>query len=193
MVWKESITAKMIQNKADLKRFLMMDKIALGVTKKHPSLIGDEVWKFEIVLRKHEYYSNCKNKNLLRFFYGYLHHRYGIKLGFSIPCNTFEAGLRINHYGLIVVNSKAKIGEWCDIHQGVNIGTNTEKDSVPIIGNNVWIGPGAKLFGNIKIGDNTMIGANTVVTKSFSEGNYRIAGIPAKVISDKPNCYKREV
>ena len=105
----------------------------------------------------------------------------------------FSGGLRINHYGLIVVNSEAKIGEWCDIHQGVNIGQNIEKGSVPILGNNIWIGPGAKIFGKIMIGDNTMIGANAVVSKSFEEGNCRIAGNPAKVISNEPNCYMRSL
>ncbi len=57
--------------------------------------------------------------------------------------NTLQClwgGLKINHYGLIIINSKAQIGEWCDIHQGVNIGENLEPGSVPQIGNNVWVG-----------------------------------------------------
>lgn len=99
--------------------------------------------------------------------------------------------MRINHFGLIVVNPKARIGEWCDIHQGVNIGQNIEADSVPTIGNNVWIGPGVKIFGKIMIGDNVMIGANSVVNSSFPS-NIRIAGIPAKKISEKPNIYVRK-
>lgn len=90
-----------------------------------------------------------------------------------------------------MVNPNAKIGEWCDIHQGVNIGQNIEDDSVPTIGNNVWIGPGAKIFGRIKIGDNTMIGANSVVNCSFIDGHVRIAGVPAKVVSNDPNFYIR--
>lgn len=94
---------------------------------------------------------------------------------------------------MIVINDNAVIGEWCDIHQGVNIGQDIEKGSVPKIGNNVYIGPGAKLFGNIVIGDNTMIGAGAVVNKSFPEGNCRIAGVPARVISNEPNVYKRSM
>ena len=99
--------------------------------------------------------------------------------------------MRINHYGLLIVNSEARIGEWCDIHQGVNIGTGIEPNSVPHIGSNVWIGPGAKIYGKIEIGDNTMIGANSVVTKSFVQGNCRIAGAPARVISEEANVYMR--
>ena len=180
----------MIQNKADLKTYLEMDKIALGRNTKHPSLT-DEIWKFQIALRKHEYYKNCTRNKLMQKFYAYRHHMVGIKLGFDIPCNVFGGGLKINHFGLIVVNHNARIGEWCDIHQGVNIGQNIEEDSVPMIGNNVYIGPGAKIFGKITIGDNTMIGANAVVCHSFEEGNCRIAGSPAKIISNKPNTYKR--
>ena len=103
----------------------------------------------------------------------------------------FRGGLRINHTGLIIVNEDAQIGEWCDIHQAVNIGQNIEPGSVPVIGNNVWIGPGVKIFGKIEIGDNTMIGAGSVVNKSFMNGNCRIAGNPARVISNEPNIYKR--
>lgn len=113
-----------------------------------------------------------------------------LKLGFCIPPNTFEGGLRINHYGLIVVNPEAKIGKWCDIHQGVNIGMGY--DGVPTVGNNVWIGPGAKIFGNITIADECAIGANAVVNKSFYEPRVTIAGIPARVVSNKGNQYVRD-
>lgn len=100
-------------------------------------------------------------------------------------------GVRINHIGLIIVNKNARIGDWCDIHQAVNIGQNIEPGSVPMIGNNVWIGPGVKIFGKIEIGDNTMIGAGAIVNKSFKEGNCRIGGNPARVISKEPNIYHR--
>lgn len=81
----------------------------------------------------------------------------------------------------------ACIGQWCDIHQGVNIRTGIEADSVPKIGDNVQIGPGAKIFKNVEIGANTMIGANAVVTKSFEKGNCCIAGTPARIILFEPN------
>jgi serine O-acetyltransferase len=68
----------------------------------------------------------------------------------------------------------------------VNIGTEAGKSaSSPTIGDNCYIGPGAKIFGEIIIGANTVIGANAVVNKSFPEGNQTIAGIPARVISQK--------
>ena len=67
-------------------------------------------------------------------------------LGFSIPINVFGPGLRINHYGLIVVNPKARVGAFCDIHQGVNIGEGFGKDDVPEIGDRVYIGLGEPRF-----------------------------------------------
>ena len=105
------------------------------------------------------------------------------RLGLQIPENCFEEGLSIAHYGNIVVNPNAKIGKNCRIHSGVNIGSSATDDGVPTIGNNVYLGPGAKLFGEIVIGDNTVIGANAVVNKSFPLGGYTIAGVPAKIIS----------
>lgn len=73
----------------------------------------------------------------------------------------------------IFISAHSKIGEGCIIFQGVTIGSNTLSDSKnhgsPIIGNNVYIGSGATIIGNITIGDNVRIGANTTVTKSIPE------------------------
>lgn len=90
------------------------------------------------------------------------------------------------HNGPIVVSGRAKIGKNCRIHVGVNIGYAAVKgmDLAPIIGNNIYLDPGYKLFGPIKIGDNVAVGANAVVNKSF-EDSCTIAGTPAKVISNK--------
>lgn len=90
-----------------------------------------------------------------------------------------------------MINPAARVGEWCDIHQGVNIGQNIEPESVPFLGDNIWIGPGVKIYGKIILGDNMMIGANSVVNKSFLKGNCRIAGVPANVISLHGNVYRR--
>lgn len=66
---------------------------------------------------------------------------------------------------------------------GVNIGADARiSNAAPTIGNNVYIGPGAKLFGQIEIADGIAIGANAVVNKSFWERNISIAGVPAKKI-----------
>ena len=107
-------------------------------------------------------------------------------LGYAIPPNVFGPGQALAHRGTLIVNSRVRVGENCRIHTDVNIGTQAGFfDKVPKIGNNVYIGPGAKIFGAIEIADNIAIGANAVVTKSFSEPGITIAGVPAIKISDK--------
>lgn len=80
----------------------------------------------------------------------------------------------------------AKIGDNCTIYQNVTIGANYKEDCIgnkfPIIGNNVKISPGAVLLGPIKIGSNTIIGANAVLTKDVPS-NSVIRGMPSKIIS----------
>jgi serine O-acetyltransferase len=80
----------------------------------------------------------------------------------------------------------ATIGANCTIYQNVTIGANYEEDSnrnkFPIIGDNVRISPGAVILGPIKIGSNTIVGANSVVTKDFPD-NSVIGGIPCKILS----------
>ena len=89
----------------------------------------------------------------------------------------------IAHIGPIIISPYASIGENCRIHVGVNIGADARiSNAAPIIGNNVYIGPGAKLFGKIEIADGIAIGANAVVNKSFGEKDISIAGVPAKKI-----------
>ncbi|MEH7484697.1 serine acetyltransferase [Neobacillus drentensis] len=184
----------MIKTIEDLKYYLKEDKRALGYSqRKLPKFLGDEIWKFQIVLRKLDYYTNCQQNlitKIAKYYYKYIHHQKGIKLGFSIPINVFGPGLRINHYGYIVVNKHAKIGGYCDIHQGVNIGQNIHYGDVPTIGDNVWIGPGVKIFGKIDIADNIVIGANSVVTKSFNEKNITIVGSPARKLKNNKGTTK---
>lgn len=178
---------KMINSKKDLKEYLLADKIALGKKTKRPRFIHDAIWKYEILLRKCEYYQNCKkgllNKIIEKTYKARLT-LLGQKLGFSIGLNVFDKGLYIVHYGAIVVNQNSVIGKNCRIHEGTCIGADkTEK--APKIGNNVFIATGAKIIGDIKIADNVAIGANAVVVKDILEPNTTWGGVPAKKISDK--------
>ena len=81
-----------------------------------------------------------------------------------------EAGLRFPHNGPFVINSGAKIGYNCTIHPQVLIGGDRGKGA-PIIGNNVFIGNGAKIIGNCKIGNWCFIAPGAVVTKDIKEGS----------------------
>ena len=107
-----------------------------------------------------------------------------IKLGFSIPINTLGKGVYIPHYGTIVVNSNAYIGDNSVLNVGVCIGRHPSSNSlVPNIGKRVYLAPGVKIFGEVNIGDGCLLGANAVVTKDIPA--YKLAvGIPAKIIGD---------
>lgn len=141
--------------------------------------------RFQRRLRKIEYLHNVRRNIFLcrieLYILEIINHRLATRLGFSIPKNIFGAGLCIVHYGTIVVSPKAKIGKNCRIHPSTSIG---EYNGAPTIGNNVYIGPGAKIFGNITIGNNVAIGANSVVNSNIPD-NVTVGGIPAKIISEK--------
>lgn len=177
----------MINSKKDLKDYLEADRRALGREKRKPDFL-DFVWKYEISLRNYEYYHNCRKGIIwkpLRFIYRLRFEFLSIICGYTIPINRIGRGLSISHRGTIVMNSGASIGDNCRLHVCVNIGTAAGcKHVAPKIGNNVYIAPGVKLCGNIEIASGIIIGANSVVTKSFTEENICIAGVPARKISD---------
>ena len=177
----------MIQSKKDLQIYLEADKKALNRKSKKPGFF-DLVWKFEISLRKNEYYTNCKKEVIwkpIRLYHKMKLSILGTLCGYEIPINCIDKGLSISHKGTIVINHAAHIGENCRLHVGVNIGTAAGCTSAaPKIGDNVYIAPGVKLCGPIQIASGIIIGANAVVTKSFTEENICIAGVPARKISD---------
>jgi serine O-acetyltransferase len=176
----------MINSKADLKAYCEADGESLQVSGNALARLTNEIYVFQMRMRKLEYAINCGRNPIKTLYRKILFRKLSVKLGFSISPNTFGPGLSIAHRGTIVVNGGARIGANCRIHVGVNIGTEAGKSAAaPAIGDNCYIGPGAKLFGEINIGSNTVIGANAVVNKSFPEGNQTLGGIPASVISSK--------
>ena len=180
----------MIASYSDYKFYLEQDRIAsqVPVTNTLKLKIKDyffphEEWHFIKALRYLEYCNNVKRNKyfgLAWIFAKYRFNKISTKLGYSIPINVFGPGLSLPNRGNIIVNPQAQIGENCRIHVGVNIGAH--KNKAPKIGKNVYIGPGAIIFGDISIADNISIGANATVNKSFDEPNVVIAGTPAKVV-----------
>ena len=184
----------MIRSKGELKYYLKEDRKSLCMP--HLSLLGvikdfffpNEIWKFTKRLRYLEYYSNTKGRNPVKWggklWYKILYRKQSLKLGFSIPINVCDYGLSIAHYGTIVISHNAKIGKYCHIHAGVNIGASAGKPQAPTIGDNVYIGPGAILFGDIKIADSCTIAANATVNRSVEIERSVIAGTPAKIVKE---------
>ena len=104
------------------------------------------------------------------------------------PGAKIGKGLFIDHGMGVVIGETAEIGDNVTIYHGVTLGgTGKEKGKRhPTVGNNVLIGCGAKVLGNIRIGDNSNIGANSVVLKDIPAGATAV-GIPAKII-EKPSA-----
>lgn len=184
----------MIQCKKDLEEYLAADKIALGKIAYKPRFKHDVIWSYEILLRRCEYYENCRQDILGKIVGKLLKLRFvclSQRLGFSIPLNVFGKGLSIAHYGSLVINANSEIGDFCRIHENVTIGVSGEAywgsqdNAVPKIGNRVFIATGAKIIGNVSIADGVAIGANAVVVKDIVEPNTTWGGIPARKLSNK--------
>ena len=103
--------------------------------------------------------------------------------GISLPASAqIGKGFYVGHFGGIILHSDVKMGENCSVGPGVVVGTRGGGNrGTPVIGNNVYIGVGAKILGPIKIGDNAKIGANAVVLDDVPD-NATVVGIPAKMI-----------
>lgn len=179
----------MIKSKQDYKEYYEEDLRYTGI---YPETITrrlkDRRYHFYKMLRKTEYYTNCRKDLIGRFYAKWLRYRYQSlceQYAWTIPINVFGKGLQLVHAGSIVVTGSAKIGDNARVHVGVNIGRAYAKgkDGAPVIGDNCYFGPGCKVFGPVVIGDNVAIGANAVVNSSFEEGNCTVAGIPARKIS----------
>jgi len=153
------------------------------------------IFKYVVNLRKSEFHLNnsilCNEFSIVSMahtifliFYYWRLRVYGNKTGFQIPPNVCGPGLRIFHYGWIVINEKARIGENLTIYPGVVIGHKSSEGGAPCIGNNCFIGAGAKIFGSIHIGNNVTIAPNSVVTKDVPD-NSVVGGIPFRIIKMK--------
>ena len=98
------------------------------------------------------------------------------------PGAQISQGLFIDHGMGVVIGETAIIGEEVTLFQGVTLGGTGKETGKrhPTLGNNVVIGTGAKVLGNITIGDNSYIGANAVVIKDVP-ANATVVGVPGRI------------
>ncbi|HEU4686126.1 MAG TPA: serine O-acetyltransferase [Nitrospira sp.] len=111
--------------------------------------------------------------------------RYKYKFGVAIPHTTsIGPGFYIGHIRDIVINEAAVIGANCNISQGVTIGQANRgpRKGTPVIGDRVYIGPGAKIVGAVRVGHDAAIGANCVVTRDVPD-HAVVVGVPGRIIS----------
>lgn len=180
----------MITNKKQYKEFLKFEKsnYNINLLKNIASFFGASevgiIWRYQKKLRKFEYHLNCRHK-FRSMICKIKTNRFGRKYGFSIGPNCFDKGLKIMHVGSILINSNAKIGKNCSLHINTALVASGGTQMAPQCGDNLVIGVGATLIGNIRLGNNIAIGAGAVVTKTFSEDNIVLVGVPAKIINYK--------
>lgn len=113
-------------------------------------------------------------------------HHYRYKFGIDIPFTTrIGSGFYIGHFCGIFVNEDCVIGKNCNISQGVTLGkaNRGRNKGSPVIGDNVYIGPGAKIVGAVRIGDHAAVGANCVVTHDVPDFGV-VAGVPGRIIAN---------
>lgn len=138
------------------------------------------------ILRLHKKLQTTQNK-ILFMIYLHLFEKELQKNGSSIGAKTEFANEPFFPHGItgIFISQGAKIGKDAVIFQQVTIGSNTLKGSksygAPVIGDNCYIGAGAKIIGGIKIGDNVRIGANAVVVKDVPD-NAVVVNQPGRII-----------
>lgn len=125
------------------------------------------------IIEKVKYLYYIRKRNIL-----------GARLGLEIGTENIAPGLLVYHYaGGCVVNGGSIIGKNCHLHGNNCIGNAGPHDlHCPVIGDNVMIGVGAKIIGNVNIADGIKIAAGAVVVHSFDESNITIAGVPAKKV-----------
>ena len=183
----------MIKTKEDLKEYINSDNSwyrTNGLKSRIIDFISSDnrrmLKKYLILLRKSEYHLNntegSRYHTYLYWYYEGRKNRLGRKLGIEIYPNCFGKGLEIWHAGGIVVNHDVRAGENCILHGGNCIGNNGSINVTPVLGDNVDIGYGASIIGDVYIADNTIIGTNAVVVKSVNEPGKTVVGVPAHEI-----------
>jgi serine O-acetyltransferase len=93
-------------------------------------------------------------------------------------------GLYIGHFGNIFIGGEVTIGEECNIFQGVSLGISGRggERGMPSLGDRVYVSPNAVVAGRVKVGDDVVIGANSLVISDIPSGRV-VIGVPARAVS----------
>lgn len=185
----------MIRSKKELRFYIMADmmmnrnKFKWNLKDRIRHLIfPDYIMRFLKSMRYCSYYKEKKSICNILYLYHFIRFRkLSLKLGFSINSEVFGYGLVIPHHGTIVVGNDNKIGNYAVLHTSTCI-TNGNK----LIGDGLYLSTGAKIIGNVQLGDNVSVGANSVVNKNVLEGNCLLTGIPALKKKDEFAWYIRD-
>ena len=175
----------------DIRKTIRIDrKIYLGKKSliymiiNHPNYVYYKALKYN---RLYRFYKLNQQKIVNKFKYVYYKKKKNLYCNkYNLELNGAEIGegFVIFHRN-VIINEKSKIGDNCCLHGNNCIGNNGINNNCPQIGNNVDIGYGTAIIGDVRINDNIVIGANSIVTKDLLESNAVYAGCPAKLIRRK--------
>ncbi len=173
--------------KSDFNRYIATGgKSKIKIIFFNQGFIATSIFRINMAL-----YNSCKNIPIVRKIIG-LYCLVWLKISQIITGISFPVGLKIgngifiSHAGTIIINTQCEVGDNCNFAPDTIIGYGIKNgvEGYPKIGNRVFIGPGAKIFGPIVIGDDVAIGANAVVNLDVPNSAV-VAGVPAKIVSMK--------
>ena len=125
----------------------------------------------------------------------YISQKAARKTGIEIhPGATIGKGFFIDHGNGVVIGETAEIGNNVTLYQGVTLGGTGKEHGKrhPTIGNNVMISTGARVLGSIKVGDNSKIGAGSVVLCDVPP-NSTVVGVPGRVVKRDDVAYPQDM
>ena len=190
----------MIKSKKELRFYIQADRIIRGlppqktIRERLSSIFaygGGKILRFQRYMRIVSYYKSLERRNFIDYILWKLaslkFKRLSEDLGFSIGTDVFGYGLLIPHYGTIVVNEDVRVGNYCVLHTSTCIGGANK-----VIGDALYLSAGAKIMGNLTLGNGVSIAANSLVNKSFGD-NILLTGMPGAVKKDNyPMWYERD-
>lgn len=178
---------KRIKSKEQLREFLELEYQRFPIHgRRYISYLlqlseGAALRKHTKLLRYTEYHMNTGHKLRGAFYWAKLM-RLQNKYSMHVPINCCDKGLTIFHVSPIIINANASIGKNCVLSPMAAVINADINDLAPKIGDNVNLGTGCKILGDVTLADGIRVGAGAVVTKSFLEPGISIAGVPAKKI-----------
>jgi serine O-acetyltransferase len=180
-----------IRNWRDCRAFIRADYHSRGGRRPLFDFIFNPVARFLVLMRLLEWLDNIRAPMVFRVPLTLWYRRLSLRLGFSISLHVFGPGVALPHYGNIMIHGDSCFGRNCRMHVGTVVAgsavimdpSEIPEFDAPRIGDNVYFAPGVKMSGPIEIADNCVIGANSVVTRSFKTPGVTIFGFPAKIVA----------